>query len=48
MSAMAFEIDDKRIQELAPLVVATARNVSQALGYRLPSRPEANGATFKG
>ncbi|GAA2158956.1 IclR family transcriptional regulator [Pedococcus bigeumensis] len=34
MSAMAFEIDQKRVREVAPLVVAAAREVSQALGYR--------------
>lgn len=34
MSAMAFEIDQKRVQQVAPLVVAAAREVSQALGYR--------------
>lgn len=34
MSAMAFEIDEKRVREVAPLVVAAARDVSHALGYR--------------
>lgn len=35
MSAMAFEIDQQRAQQLAPLVMAAARNVSQALGHRV-------------
>src|SRR5687767_10524753 len=34
MSAMAFEIDQERVRQVAPLVVAAAREVSQALGYR--------------
>lgn len=34
MSAMAFEFDQQRVQQVAPLVVAAARDVSQALGYR--------------
>ncbi|MFC7597664.1 IclR family transcriptional regulator [Terrabacter sp. GCM10028922] len=34
MSAMAFEIDQKRVQQLAPLVTAAAGDVSLALGYR--------------
>jgi hypothetical protein len=34
MSAMAFEIDQKRVQKNAPLVIAAARKISQALGYR--------------
>jgi Bacterial transcriptional regulator len=34
MSAMAFEIDQKRVQKNAPLVIAAAREISQALGYR--------------
>jgi IclR family transcriptional regulator, acetate operon repressor len=34
MSAMAFEIDEDRVRQVAPLVVAAAREVSQALGYR--------------
>jgi IclR family transcriptional regulator, acetate operon repressor len=34
MSAMAFEFDQERVQQVAPLVVAAARDVSQALGYR--------------
>jgi IclR family transcriptional regulator, acetate operon repressor len=34
MSAMAFEIDQKRIQQHAPLVMAAAREISHALGYR--------------
>jgi IclR family acetate operon transcriptional repressor len=41
MSAMAFEIDEKRVREVAPLVVAAARDVSYALGYR--HSPEASG-----
>ena len=34
MSAMAFEIDEQRAQQVAPMVVAAALDVSQALGYR--------------
>jgi IclR family acetate operon transcriptional repressor len=34
MSAMAFEFDQERVQQVAPLVVTAARDVSQALGYR--------------
>ncbi|MBC9822632.1 IclR family transcriptional regulator [Terrabacter sp. MAHUQ-38] len=45
MSAMAFEIDQERAQQLAPLVMTAARNVSQALGHRisgeLPVAPRA-------
>ena len=37
MSAMAFEVDQERIQKSAPLVVAAAREVSQALGHRPPT-----------
>ncbi|HET7474478.1 MAG TPA: hypothetical protein VFJ97_00465 [Dermatophilaceae bacterium] len=39
MSATAFEIDQKRVQQVAPLVVAAAREVSQALGYRASADP---------
>ena len=34
MSAMAFEIDEKRVRQVAPLVMTAARDVSHALGYR--------------
>ncbi|NYG08648.1 IclR family acetate operon transcriptional repressor [Phycicoccus badiiscoriae] len=40
MSAMAFEIDEDRVRQVAPLVVSAAREVSQALGYR-PTPPPA-------
>jgi IclR family acetate operon transcriptional repressor len=43
MSAMAFEIDQKRIQQLAPLVTAAATDVSLALGFR----PTADPAAYK-
>ncbi len=42
MSAMAFEFDQQRVQQVAPLVVAAARDVSQALGYR-PTTAELSG-----
>ncbi len=34
LSGMAFDVGDRTIQEHAPLVVAAAREVSRALGYR--------------
>ncbi|MER7842044.1 IclR family transcriptional regulator C-terminal domain-containing protein [Streptomyces sp. NPDC096040] len=34
ISSMAFELDDKRVRVLAPLVVGAAREISQALGHR--------------
>lgn len=42
LSGMAFDMDDGTVQTRAPLVLAAAREVSQALGYR-PSARETRG-----
>ncbi len=39
LSAMAFEVDESNVQQRAPLVLAAAREVSLALGYRPPAAP---------
>lgn len=44
LSGMAFEVDDRDVAERAPLVVATAREVSAALGFRESGREQRTGA----